>query len=87
MTVDDVQALHQARRAAEVAAKAASALVDFAERLANPPGAAEMAEYDTLVAREAAAQSRRRDAFREVGLAVPSIDGAGRGGVTEPFFG
>ncbi len=77
--MDDVQALHRARDAAQAFERAAADLVEFAERLPNPPGPAEMVEYTALVAREAAAQSARKDAFRQVGLAAPSIEGGTAG--------
>ncbi|HEX6501523.1 MAG TPA: hypothetical protein VF054_21190 [Micromonosporaceae bacterium] len=69
------EAVRRARQAAEACRKAAEDLVSFAERMSGRPGMAEIAEYDALVAREAAAQSERRDAFAELGLTVPSVDG------------
>lgn len=67
--------VRRARQAAKACRKASDDLVSFAERMPDRPGMAEMAEYDTLIAREAAAQSERRDAFAELGLTVPSVDG------------
>lgn len=69
------EAVRRALQAAKACRKAADDLVSFTERMSDRPGMAEIAEYDTLIAREAAAQSERRGAFAELGLTVPSVDG------------
>jgi hypothetical protein len=73
--MDEHQQLQRAREAAHACKRAAEHLVQFADRLTAVVGPAEMAEYDTLVAREAAAHSERVEAFAALGLAVPSLDG------------
>jgi hypothetical protein len=73
--MDEHQQLQQAREAARGCKRVAEQLVSFAERLTEAVGPAEMAEYDVLVAREAAALSERVEAFAALGLRVPSLDG------------
>jgi hypothetical protein len=69
--------LRRARAAAQECEIAASQLVEFAERMSPVLTAAEMVEFDTLVAREATALSRRVDAFGRLGLGVGSLDSTG----------
>ena len=69
--------LRQARAAAQECEIAASQLVEFAERMSPVLTPAQMVEFDTLVAREATALSRRVDAFGRLGLGVGSIDATG----------
>jgi hypothetical protein len=66
--------LHVARGAAEEVRRAADQLAVFAERLSVVIEPAQMAEYDILVAREAAAISERVAAFARLGLGVPSLE-------------
>ena len=73
--MDEHAQLLRARRAAAECQRAAAAFDEFAQRLSPVVGPAEMAEYDTLVARETAALSQRVDAFRALGLGVPSLEG------------
>jgi hypothetical protein len=73
--VDEHAQLLRARRTAAECQRAAAAFEDFAERLSPVIGPAEMAEYDVLVARETAALSNRVDAFRALGLGMPSVEG------------
>jgi hypothetical protein len=72
--MDEHQQLQRAREAARACKRAAEQLVAFADRLTAVVGPAEMVEYDTLVAREAATLSERVEAFAALGLAVPSLD-------------
>lgn len=72
--MDEHRQLRRAREAARGTERAAVQLVEFADRISAVIGPAEMAEYDTLVAREAAAISERVEAFAALGLAVASID-------------
>lgn len=67
--------LAQARATAAACERASAAFAEFAERLSAVVGPHEMAEYDTLVARDAAARSDRVDAFRALGLGAISIEG------------
>ena len=67
--------LSRAQAAARECERAARQFVEFADRLTGDPGPADMAEFDTLVAREAAAISERVDAFGTLGFAVPSLEG------------
>jgi hypothetical protein len=73
-TDDDAELLRQARDAAHECQRAASQLVQFAQRLSAVIGPSEQIEYDTLVAREAATLTERVDAFARLGLGVPSIE-------------
>ncbi len=73
--MDEHAQLRRAREAAAECQRAAAAFQEFAERLSAVVGPAEMVEYDTLVAREAAALSERVDAFAALGLGVPSLEG------------
>jgi hypothetical protein len=72
--MDEHRQLRRAREAARACERAAAQLAQFADRLSPVLGPAEMAEYDTLVAREAAAISERVEAFVALGLAVTSLD-------------
>jgi hypothetical protein len=72
--MDEHEQLQRAREAARGVKRAAEQLVEFADRMTAVAGPAEMVEYDTLVAREAAALSERVDAFAALGLAVASLD-------------
>ena len=69
--------LRQARAAARECEIAAGQLAEFAEGMSAVVTPAEMVEFDTLVAREAAALSRRVDAFGRLGLGVGSLDSTG----------
>ena len=73
---DESQVRH-ARNAAQECRIAATQLADFAEHMSAVITPAELAEYDTLVAREAAAISRRVDAFGRLGLGVGSLEATG----------
>ena len=66
--------LSRAQAAARECERAARQLVEFADRLDVEIGPAEMAEFDTLVARETAAISERVEAFAALGLSYGSID-------------
>ncbi len=66
--------LHRARAAAHECVRAATQLVEFAERMTVVIGPSEMAEYDVLVARQAAAFSQRVEAFKRLGLGAGSVD-------------
>jgi hypothetical protein len=72
--MDEHRQLQRARKAARACRRAAEQLVEFADRLSWVIGPAEMAEYDTLVAREAAALSERVETFAALGLVVASLD-------------
>jgi hypothetical protein len=52
-------------------------MLEFAQRMSAVVGPAEVAEYDNLVAREAAAVSRRVEAFERLGLGVASLEATG----------
>jgi hypothetical protein len=71
--------LRRAREAARETERAARQLVEFADRLSDDVSPADMIEFDTLVAREAAAISERVDAFGALGLNIGSIDATGTG--------
>lgn len=73
--IDEIEALHRARAAAKECERAAGHFADFAQRLTPAVGAAELAEYDALVAREAIAISERVDAFARLGFGVASLEG------------
>jgi hypothetical protein len=73
--IDEIEALHRARAAAKECERAAGHFADFAQRLSPVVGAAELAEYDTLVAREAIAISERVDAFARLGFGAASLEG------------
>ena len=66
--------LHRAQRAAKECARVAAQLSEFAERLTVVVEPADMAEYDVLIGREAAALSDRVEAFQRLGLGAASID-------------
>ncbi len=66
--------LHRARAAAHECVRAATQLVEFADRMTVVIGPSEVAEYHVLVAREAAALSQRADAFERLGLGPGSVD-------------
>lgn len=68
--------LRRARAAARECEIAAAELAAFADRMPAEITPAEMVEFDNLVAREAAAQSHRVEAFGRLGLGVGSIDGS-----------
>jgi hypothetical protein len=69
--------LRQARATAQECEIAAAQLVEFAEHMSAVITPAEMVEFDTLIAREAAALSRRVDAFGRLGLGVGSLEATG----------
>ncbi len=71
---DEHRQLRRAREAAHACARAATQLAQFADRLSPVLEPDVMVEYDTLVAREAAAISERVEAFAALGLAVASLD-------------
>jgi hypothetical protein len=73
--VDEHALLVQAREAAAACERASAAFAEFAQRLSAVVGPHEMAEYDALVARDAAARSDRVDAFHALGLGAISIEG------------
>lgn len=73
-TADPHQDLNHARQAARECHRAAEQLVEFADRLSNVIGPAEIAEYANLLARDAAALSARVEAFERLGLGISSID-------------
>ena len=69
--------LKRARATAKECELAAAALADFAEQMSAVTTPAMLAEYDTLVARETTAVSRRVEAFGRLGLGVGSIEATG----------
>lgn len=73
--MDEAVLLAQAREAAAACERASAAFAEFAERLSAVIGPHEMAEYDSLVARDAAARSDRVEAFRALGLGAISLEG------------
>ena len=72
--MDEQHQLRRARAAARECERVAGQLAQFAERLSPVLDPAAMAEYDTLVGREAAALSERVEAFAALGFRVASID-------------
>lgn len=66
--------LHRAQEAARAAERAAAQMAEFAQRLSVVLTPAEMVEYDTLIAREAAAISTRVEAFARLGLGAASLE-------------
>ena len=66
--------LHRAQRAAKECERVAAQLSEFAERLSVLIEPADMAEFDVLIGREAAALSERVEAFQRLGLGATSID-------------
>ena len=76
---DEHVLLERARNAAKHLHQATGQLVSFAERMSAVIGPAEMAEFDVLIAREAAALSERVEAFGALGLGAGSIDATGTG--------
>ena len=73
--MDEIEALHAARRLARATQQAAIQLVEFAERVSPVVEPAQMVEYDTLLTREESVRAERNDAFAELGFAVPSAEG------------
>jgi hypothetical protein len=73
--MDEMDDLAQARAAAQAEVRTVAQLAEFADRLSPVVDPAELAEYDNLVAREAAARDIRQDAFARLGLPVPSVEG------------
>jgi hypothetical protein len=69
--------LEEARAAARECENAAGQIADFAARLSPVISPADMVEFDTLIAREAAALSRRVDAFGRLGVGVGSLEATG----------
>ena len=65
--------VERARAAAHAHADAADAVAQLVDRLDAPAGAAELAEYATLLSREESTLRQRRDALEAVGLVVPTI--------------
>ena len=78
-TTDEHVLLERARTAAKHMHQVSGQLMQFAERLSADIGPAEMAEFDVLIAREAAALSERVDAFGALGLGAGSLDATGTG--------
>jgi hypothetical protein len=76
-TTDEHADLNRAREAARETHRATEAMLEFAQRMSAVIGPAEVAEYDNLVAREAAAVSRRVEAFERLGLGVASLEATG----------
>jgi hypothetical protein len=74
---DEHSDLERARAAARETARAATQIADFADRLSAVTGPPDLAEFDTLVARETLALSQRVDAFGRLGLGVGSLDATG----------
>jgi hypothetical protein len=77
-TPDDHRDLEHLRATARATERAAAQLAEFADRIGAAVGPTEMLEYDTLIAREAAALSERVDAFGRLGFGAPSLDATGR---------
>jgi hypothetical protein len=73
LTPDEAD-LRRARAAARECEVAAAELASLADRLSTEVTPAEMVEFDTLVAREAAARAHRVEAFSQLGLGVASLD-------------
>jgi hypothetical protein len=71
---DEHADLRRARQAAHEVQRAAAQLAEYADRMGADLGPADMAEYDTLVARETSALSERVEAFQRLGLGVPSLE-------------
>ena len=69
--------LARARAAAHECEYAAGQIAEFAERMTGVITPAQIVEFDTLVAREAAALSRRVEAFGRLGLGVGSLEATG----------
>jgi hypothetical protein len=67
-------ALVLARQAAHSAAKAATDLATFAERLSPVLDPAQRAEYAALLARDEESRQQREDAFAALDLTVPSLE-------------
>jgi hypothetical protein len=73
--MDEMDDLARAREAAKAEVRAVAQLAEFADRLSPVVDPAELAEYDNLVGREAAARVNRQNAFERLGLPVPSVEG------------
>jgi hypothetical protein len=73
--MDEMDDLARARGAVQAEVRAVAQLAEFADRLSLVVDPGELAEYDTLVAREAAVRGTRQDAFARLGLPVPSVEG------------
>jgi hypothetical protein len=73
--VDEMDDLAFARTAARAEVQAATQVADFVERMSPVVEAEALAEYDALVAREAAARGTRQDAFARLGFPVPGVEG------------
>ena len=69
--------LKRARATAHECEQAAAAIAAFAETMSVVTTPAELAEYDTLIARETTAISRRVEAFGRLGLGVGSLEATG----------
>ena len=69
--------LERLRNAARSAQRASARVAEFADRAGADVGPAEVVEYDTLIAREAAAVSDRVEAFGRLGFGAPSLDATG----------
>ncbi|WP_027343700.1 hypothetical protein [Hamadaea tsunoensis] len=74
-SADPHQDLNHARQAARECHRVAEQLVEYADRLSNVIGPAEIAEYANLLTRDAAALSARVEAFDRLGLGIASIEG------------
>ena len=73
--MDEMDDLARARTAVQAEVRAVAQLAEFADRLSPVVDPAELAEYDNLVARDAAARVNRQNAFAQLGLPVPSVEG------------
>jgi hypothetical protein len=74
---DEHSDLERVRAAAHECARAAAQIADFADRMSAVIEPAQLAEFDTLVARETLALSQRVDAFGRLGFGVGSLDATG----------
>jgi hypothetical protein len=73
MTVEQIGELHRARRAAQAYARATQAMAEFLDHAEAIPDPALLAEYATLLAREASAREIREESCAAIGLEAPSI--------------
>ena len=73
--MDEMDDLATARAVARANAAVATQLADFADDLSPVVEPEKLAEYDNLVAREAALRGTRQDAFERLGFPVPSVEG------------
>ena len=73
--MDEMDDLATARAVARANAAVATQLADFADDLSPVVEPEKLAEYDNLVAREAALRGTRQDVFARLGFPVPSVEG------------